>query len=431
MIKIVIFEFNMLNKKLKGAWLIHHAKKLSSVDGSVNSFENTLLAGKAGTLLSSLSNDNQDTISKDRLQVLTSVTGINKLERDSLLKLLKDKELIDYSSSGEVVTLGLTNHSVLEHTANIFESEEPSNVEQSALVLSEKASNEPVLQHEIEEFLADNFKLSKTDSSHLFFSAEKIGFTDVETISSNEKILFNGNLFKREFTKKIGKIFQTLSTTESQNISELNEILQRDGCVQYNEAEKILGTVLLNKLGPIGFYDISLVSNSTETIAYLTLPSAFSKFGSNPIIDDTFDLAKAFISSLKYGMTRSSSNRGKIQMIELLLKKLISGKPVGPVTAIGQDYKVLEFRGVVRVEPTTQGMFYLHLLKKEVGEIALQVLTTGGVSEQLITNSLIPSTSATTFKGPEFTREISRKKQLEQSPNETNQMINILRTGGL
>lgn len=421
----------MFNNKLKGAWLIHHAKKLNSVDGSVHSFENTLLAGKAGTLLSSLSNDNESIISKDRVQVLTAVTGINKIEREGLLKLLKDKELIDYSTTGEVVTLGLTNHSVLEHTANIFDSEEPSNVEQSALVLSEKASHEPVLKQEIEEYLTDNFKLSKNDSDNLFFSAEKIGFTDVETISPNEKILFNGNLFKREFTQKIGKIFQTLSNVESQNISELNEILQRDGCVAYEEAERLLGTVLLNKLRPIGFYDVSLVSNSTETVAYLTLPSAFSKFGSNPIIDDTFDLAKAFISSLKYGMTRSASNRGRIQMIEPLLRKLIRGQPIGPVTAIGQDYKILELRGVVRVTPAINGMFYLHLLKKEVGEIALQVLTTGGASEHLLTNNLIPSTSATNFQGPEVTREISRKKQLEQTPNETNHMINVLRTGRL
>ena len=131
-------------------------------------------------------------------------------------------------------------------------------------------------------------------------------------------------------------------------------------------------------------------------------------------------------------MTRSAYGRGQIQAIEPLLRKLIAGGHVGPVTAIGQDYRVLELKGVVQVIPYANDRFYLKLLKKEVGEIALLVLTSGNASEHaLISDSLIPSTAATQFSGPEVNRDLLRKKQVKVNPTATNNMLDALRTGGI
>ncbi|KKW79941.1 hypothetical protein AAV96_06685 [Acinetobacter sp. AG1] len=424
----------MLESKLKGAWIIHHAQKLSEVKYADNTFDNTLTAGKAGLLLSSLSKDDESEISSSRVQALSTYAGISNLERKPLLDLLKEKELIDYSSSGDVVTLGLTQHSILEHTANIFDqySSNTQDIENASIFLAEKASEEPVFQVEIGEMLSDQFKLSKTHLEYLFSSAETIGFTDVETLSDKGKLLFNGNLFKRQYSEKIGKVFQSLTIEESTKINELNDRIKSEGCVSINEGIRILGQKLLDKLLPIGVYEVNIVSNSREEIGFLTLPESFSKFGSNSIVDDTFDLAKAFISSLKYGMTRSAYERGQIQAIEPLLRKLIGGGQVGPVTAIGQDYKVLELKGVVQVIPYANGRFYLKLLKKEVGEIALLVLSSGNASEHaLIGGSIIPSITVTEFSGPEINRDLRRKKQVKTNPTATNNMLDALRTGGI
>ena len=56
------------------------------------------------------------------------------------------------------------------------------------------------------------------------------------------------------------------------------------------------------------------------------------------VLDDAFDLAKALVSALFYGMTQSRAGRGRIEVIGLLLRKLIGGGHVGPATAIGEDY---------------------------------------------------------------------------------------------
>ncbi|HFG6905423.1 hypothetical protein R4641_15940 [Acinetobacter baumannii] len=423
----------MLEKKLKGAWIIHHAQKLSEIKYTDNTFDNTLTAGKAGLLLSSLSKDEEAEISSSKVQALSTYVGISSLERKPLLDLLKEKELIDYSRSGDVVTLGLTQHSILEHTASIFDqNSNPYNLENASIFLAEKASQEPVFQKEMGTLLADEFKLSTTNLEYLFSSAETIGFTDVEILADKGKLLFNGNLFKRQYSEKIGKVFQSLTVDESAKINELNDIIRSEGCVSINEGVRVLGQKLLDKLLPIGVYEVNIVSNSREEIGFLTLPESFSKFGSNSIVDDTFDLAKAFISSLKYGMTRSAYARGQIQAIEPLLRKLIAGGQVGPVTAIGQDYKVLELKGVVQVIPYANGRFYLKLLKREVGEIALLVLTSGNASEHaLIGDHIIPSTAATEFSGPEVNRDFLRKKQVKANPTTTNNMLDALRTGGI
>lgn len=423
----------MLEKKLKGAWIIHHAQKLSEIKYADNTFDNTLTAGKAGLLLSSLSKDEEAEISSSKVQALSTYVGISSLERKPLLDLLKEKELIDYSRSGDVVTLGLTQHSILEHTASIFDqNSNPHNIENASIFLAEKASQEPVFQKEMGTLIGDEFKLSTSNLEYLFSSAETIGFTDVEVLADKGKLLFNGNLFKRQYSEKICKVFQSLTDVESVKINELNDIIRSEGCVSINEGVRVLGQKLLDKLLPIGVYEVNIVSNSREEIGFLTLPESFSKFGSNSIVDDTFDLAKAFISSLKYGMTRSAYARGQIQAIEPLLRKLIAGGQVGPVTAIGQDYKVLELKGVVQVIPYANGRFYLKLLKKEVGEIALLVLTSGNASEHaLIGDHIIPSTAATEFSGPEVNRDILRKKQVKANPTTTNNMLDALRTGGI
>jgi len=119
-------------------------------------------------------------------------------------------------------------------------------------------------------------------------------------------------------------------------------------------ARQILGGALLDKLNAISLYDICVVNNDQENIAYVTRPAAFSKFG-NPFLEDALDLAKAFVSSLTYGMTPSAYIRGQIRYPGALIRALIEGRWIGPVKAIGEDYKVLELKGVVKVVPSGWG----------------------------------------------------------------------------
>jgi len=418
-----------MDKKVKGSWLIHHTNKLQNITNQ-GSYQNTFVAGKAGILLSAISETNQSVLTNEKLHVLANASNINTaFELPKLIDVLKDQELVDVTNSG-IGVLGVTTSSALQHTSNIFESLEPVNLEVAAIELAEIASIKPISSSEVSEKLSDEHKMDKNEVTQLFHDSENIGFLDAESISKNEKLLFNGNLFRRDSAVKTKAVLDSLTVAEQASLTELTQRLKQNACVAYSDALRILGDNLFKKVNSIGFFDINVVSNNQEEVGFLTLPSAFSKY-SNSMVDDAFDLAKAFVASLTYGMTKSTYARGQISMIDRLLAALIDGREVGPVSAIGQDYRMLELKGVVSIRHGEKGGRtgpLMRLLKKEVGELALQAIRQGDVSEQSIQS--LPGAAITKFRGPEANREIIRREQIQKSPFETNDMISALRTGG-
>jgi len=177
-----------------------------------------------------------------------------------------------------------------------------------------------------------------------------------------------------------------------------------------------------------GFIDENSIGNESGTYSFITRPAAFTKF-TNSAADDAFDLAKAFVTSLTYGVISSPHGRGRIRMIEALMQKLIDGLWVGPATAIGQDYKVLEMKGVIEVKSVGEDLFYMRLLKKGVGKLALLVITEGEVIGAPLLE--LPGVSATKYLGPEANRTVVRKRQAEPLKQEVAQILSDLRTGGL
>ena len=72
--------------------------------------------------------------------------------------------------------------------------------------------------------------------------------------------------------------------------------------------------------------------------------------------------------------------------------------------------------------------FHMRLLKKEVGELALQAITSGDISEHSLEN--LPAAAVNKFSGPEDNREKIRRKQIKNNSTSTNEMLMALRTGG-
>lgn len=418
-----------MDTKTQGSWLIHHTNKLQTVTNQAG-YEKTFLAGKAGILLSSISANKDVSLSNEKLEVLATAANINLVfELPRLIELLKDNQLVDTSKKG-IAVLGVTTATALNHTSEIFNKLIPNPNELASIALAERASLSPVYRSDIETELSDKFELSKNDISQLFSDAEQISFVDNEKISHDKVLLFNGNLFRRDTTQKIKKVLDSLNENECALLNEFTEKLKKKACVSVENAKRMLGEALFNKVTAIGLFDLSVVSNSKEDAGFITLPSAFSKY-SNSMVDDAFDLAKAFVSSITYGMTKSPHHRGQIQMVDALLSTLVRGEPIGPVPAIAEDYKILELKGVVQVKNGTKNNRtgpMLYLLKKEVGELALQAIRQGDISEHSL--EALPKAAITTFNGPEQNRQKIRRTQTKLTPRATNDMLSILRTGG-
>ncbi|NKQ10645.1 hypothetical protein [Pseudomonas sp. SST3] len=352
------------------------------------------------------------------------------LELPNLLKILKGNDYIDVSKTGEVVALGVTSESVLNHTADIFAKLAPDPIELGAIDLAERASIAPVRASEVRSEIADLRQLAAADVDQLFTEAGDIGFVESEQLDASETLLFNGNLFRRETSGKLMLVLDSLAAQERQLLADFTDLLKRKACIDVDTVKHMLGEGLFNKVSSIGLFDISIVNNNVSNTGFVTLPSAFSKFGSNSMVDDAFDLAKAFLSSVTYGITKSDYARGNIRMVDALLSALIRGEAVGPVSAIGQDYKVLELKGVVQVfhgEKNGRRGPMLLLLKREIGELARKAIREGDVSEHSLT--VLPTASLVGYVGPEANRSVQRRKQLQNSPRATNDMLSALRTG--
>lgn len=405
-----------MDKKTTGAWLIHHTAKIQQV-ANIPSFDKIALAGKAGILLSSLSESSQESqLDKAKVEVLARNAGISPLlELPILLTKLEDNQLISRSKSQTIQVLGLTTSTVLLHAANIFYNSEPQSDEIAVLDLAEKVSQAPSENKVISEYLSDTYKLTSDTTKDLLYQSEKIGFVDYENIDSQSKLYFNGNLFRNDNLRKTNAILSSLTSQETCNIQAIDDFFERSVTIPYIDASRILGEDLLKKLQSVGMYDVNVISNERERIAFLTKPAAFSKYG-NPLVEDALDLVKAFVTSLSYGMLYSPTNRGRITMLPLLLNKLARGEWVGSATAIGQDYKILELKRVVQVRHDGMGRYSMKLLKRDVGELALQAISHNDISEELL--PLIHSAKVDRFSGPEANREIVRKQWVSPSRRE-------------
>jgi len=412
-----------MDAKTKGAWLVHHTHKLEQVTG-VHEFDNIYAAGKSAILLSALSASDQTSLDSKRVETLAKASNINAVfELPKLLELLEARSLIQTSKTG-IEVLGVTTSSVVQHAAGVYDELSPSDLENAALAFSEVASQAPLRQKESATYLGDKLKLTSGQAANLLEQAENVGFVDFEDLGG-DKVYFNGNLFRRDQIEKTQAVLNSLTKEDRQKVLEVDELLKKHGCVTVMEVTKVLGVSLLEKLNAISMFDVNVVNNDQENVAFVTKPAAFSKFG-NPLIEDALDLAKAFVSSLTYGMTRSTYARGRITMIEKLISALIKGRWVGPVDAIGQDYRALEMKGVVEVRDSGWRGYEMRLLKKDVGQIALEVIRAGDASEAVLN---LPGATVTGYVGPEAKRAAGRRKQQVASKKATRDIIMALRTG--
>jgi hypothetical protein len=415
-----------MENKTQGAWIIHHTRKLQAVTSQ--DFDQLAFSGKCGLVLSGIAASSQTILPMRKVAALAKANGISaRLELPAILTELERQKLINQGVDS-VEVLGLSTASVLEHTATIFAESSPDSIEQAVISISETVSESPILETDLLLIAGDTFKLNSAEAGDLVEKGKGIGFFDSESNSRGDRVVFNGNLFRANEIDKISNVMRTLSTAESQQFRDVNEILTRQGCIPLEQAYTVMHRDLFKKLQSIGLYDVNKIGNESGSHYFVTRPAAFTKF-TTTIADDAFDLSKAFVSALTYGMTSSPHGRGRIQRISLLMNRLISGDWIGPATAIGYDYRALEMRGVVEVKSIRDSMYQMRLLKPEVGQLALAVIQEGEATVEAVTQ--LPHAAVSQYTEPELNRAVTRKNITEPLRRSVGNLLTEIRTGGL
>lgn len=124
-------------KETKGAWIIHHGRKLVLDSNGCAEFPALDEAAKAATLLTKLGQSDNDKISKNEVRAIAVASGLNpRHELSGLLQVLEKKRLI--GQEGEDITIfGVNTRASLGHAADIFHDAEPSSYELASLTLAE------------------------------------------------------------------------------------------------------------------------------------------------------------------------------------------------------------------------------------------------------------------------------------------------------
>ena len=425
-----------MDKTTKGAWLLAQSKSLDAVTGAgAARLENISYAGRIGRLYNLLrrnvADDPNPTIDAATVTRICQLNNIDRLSRETGLKMLTSAARIDVASNGAVSVLGATSKAVLEVTADIFADAAPTADEEAVLELSDKVAEKPIGRKDATEFVGDLYKIPGNRASALIDLCKSTAIIDEET-DRGRTFLFNSNTFRDgQYAKKTFLVLEGLSATDQSKLTEIQEKLRLNGALYDEEVKKILGQELYKRLISVGLFDRMEVSNPTEAVGYITSPNDFQKYG-RPFEDDPIDDAKALLASLTYGRTRSDARRGKITLPTDLLQALIAGREVGGawgVRAIGEDYRELEVRQVVKVTPRPDcpDRYTFHLLKKDVGQLALTIIRGGAAAKAAV---LLDGSAATAFTGPHTVRTKVREKNSVSDKRFVAEALERLRSGG-
>jgi hypothetical protein len=428
-----------LTPKRQGAWIINTSKHLinfAPTNIAFSSLESLFFAGKCGSLLIKLSADETEQLNYKKVRAHAQVSGISGLELKVCLETLRTFGCLDWDKTGKIFeVLPFSRERVLETTYTIFDiSVDSTNLERSIPFLLEFCLLRPRLESEVKEFLTQTQLLPEAESEQLLGIVHHFGLLGVEIVLEKyERLFYNEYQFAEN--DKAAKIGTALSALPKGRRDELNLLLEEVSSKPGILPES-LSTSEETKTFAIGMglVEESIVTSPAGNAKFLTLPRLpLPSVGSEAanLEDDIFHHSKMLLSSLRFGELRSQSGRGRIQDPFILVNTLLERDRIGPCTAIGEDYTILETEGVIKTihadhKPGNQ--FYMELRRREPAEVVLSLLEAGssGVvdSSQAFKDIELPLQ----YTAPEVTRPVAARQAAKQSPELIKKLLEAIRT---
>lgn len=373
-----------MDKLTKGTWVVNTIKHLGDLKQNTSElsyFEATEQAGKAGAFLGRLVADQQEIIDINSAKIFARQSSITPGELNTYLGYLKSEEKIDYSTDilgrpKEIEIYCFSGREALEAVSSLYDKLEPRDEEQASLLSLDETFAMPRYPEELKEFLmtcgvneecAENtLQLQQT------FGLVKSSKKGADTVLYNE-YSFNGD------PHKVTKALSALKDSEREMVQETQRIIaENPGFLFENIPDNIKPEIVLMMEG-VGLIDGITVQSPVGSATFFTTPQLKGQgLGSFNLSEDVFHKAKILLSCLRFGQTRSTSGRGKISTLEKMLNiinKLLRGQWVGPATAIGEDYVLLEIDGVIQTRPANPYGYEMKLRQQEVGELVRQMIT--------------------------------------------------------
>lgn len=433
-------EGKSMDKITKGTWLINSTKHLVEAKTStleLNCFEATEQSGKAGILLGRLVADKQEIIDENAVKVFARQSGITVGEVTTYANYLKNLGQVDYSTDSfgrikELEVYCLSMEDAISTTTDLFEKLKRDNREE-ANILSLQATYElPRTQQELMEEISCK-GIEENVVNEIISLQQTFGLVKSDDVG-DEVVYYNEYAFTGD-AGKIQRAMKNMTKTDRESVDYvLNKVMDSQGFLEDSFGNEVDPSIIRMMEG-VGLLDGVTVGSKFGQATFYTTPQLKGQgVGAFKLSSDVFHKAKVLLSCLRFGQLKSVYGRGKITTRDMMLNiinKLVRGEWVGPCTAIGQDYQLLEIDGVIVTNPRSDGMYYMKLRQTEVGTLVKQMIMYNKVVSDMDDNFLdVLQQQPSSYIIPEV-----RKKEIEAKSTRPveiyrEKMLISLRTGG-
>ncbi|MGQ4894570.1 MAG: hypothetical protein ACP6IQ_08115 [Candidatus Njordarchaeia archaeon] len=406
-------------------------------------FRKTTTCGDLALLMAQLRK--QEVIYPEKLEIMAIEVGINpdlaeqvyipimenlgfiKPYRDNTGKILKIEENIPPQEDTILELIGKLWIEESNEIKSASLTREPNEIEKSTVFSLELCSKLPMYESELLNDLENlDIKSESIIRSALTFSKD-LGILSFYTDPEKKEALIASEYVFGENAIKIRKAIDHLSQRSKQLVLEVYDLVSKEqGLPEKSIPLYNLQPSLLKKFQKVGLLEpVSIETAKKEKERFLFTPRMWAT--TKKSILDVSDEVKLYLASIKFG--QYFAEHARIRSPVLLTEALLRDGEVGPATPIGTDYILLEKRGIVKIRRSESypDRFYMVLKKRNVVEVALDILRHGHVSPlKEITNNIDGITQPIHGYSPEqeriqFRKEIKTPSQIEQ------EIINILR----
>lgn len=346
-------------------------------------FAATRIAGRAGLFASSIRGFSSEVFALEskQLEVLYNDAGLDvfTFERD-IKPWLVDEGLAyileDVDAQESLVSTILTYDALLGSVTRLFESLEPHNGRARACQhLVHLASDLPLTEDNARQQLASaHGEEAAKLAIDLARGLRLVAFTGTY---SGQAVVYSDRVW-RKVGPKTAKAISMLSQEDRTALEVIVETVRehqgypesvlRQWAASNNVVRVLdfaIGVQLVTRTG---------ITASGGTKTFLTTPHFYAEVA-DEFGEDACDRVKLFLNSIRNGQYFSPASRGRIRDPIAILRALLNRATVGPASAIGRDYTMVERAGIVKVERSEDPDRYsMTLVQSDVAQKTLEVV---------------------------------------------------------
>lgn len=403
----------------KGYWAIatqKHLKGFTTDSTNIDELDDLNIAGKAGRFLGAIrGNGKIENIKK--LEKMANHVGITKSELHHTIlpeieKAADGKVEIIKNTSGDIIGIVeylFDNLPVLEIAGEVFEQQNPSDIERIVISTMDETRKVPYLESELGEHLSKTGFQEEQITLSLALQEQFRLIQRLRISKRNDPIISNEYVWGANHAK-IASAIGALDLGKKQSLRDVVNMIQSTQGLPLDDMPEIDSDILLlaQKTGMI--LPTRIISARGIEKDFVFSADIESKLEyQNDILDDV----KLLLASIRFG--QNYTNFSRISDPKKFLQALIDRDYVGPHSANATDYTLLEKRGIVKVETHTTYNSYtgtsrtgpcLRLQRKDVAKTALTLIANPvyTIKNDTEFGSVDAMLTASNFVSPEETR---------------------------